>query len=474
MGQRAAPTPATDRVPRARVKRFRRLRYLWRQYHRQAWGLFTFLSLLGLIAGIAPFQSRSSVSLSTAGITTTTYATVTPPPVSAAAGVPAPSINTGTWACTSPTPYGGAYYAGGSCPDAGGVPYGSVTWTDTTNFSGADYAGKGNQPAGNWPYVGLGAYTVNAQIFSASPHQTATTYANNAQDWEFQTYVDTVASSYPGVTGFYNVGTNSYTGKIDQYTSLTQSASFIMPINTSTDAWWMFEDYTAMPGQTANQFGNEISIQTDMSSNGGYNGDVNNHQNGSGNGWNYGIIANNMNIGGQVWHMQDAEVNRNSSGACSPAASTSTCGQLVITNGCDANAVPHVTSQTITINTQAIIEWLETHAIPDSTGVGAGVSWGTVPDPCSTPFFSGTASRVADPTVANVINGTGPCASGGCPGWAPYPYVQVGSYAANLGDGWEITSTNSTTETFGPVTQMLITAVQGSGQQFCGTTQTCP
>jgi hypothetical protein len=365
-----------------------------------------------------------------------------------------------TWACTSNVPTGspGNYSYINGCPLAWPGPY----YTDTTNLTGSNSAGHG------LPFSGLGGYAIDGGDWSpicadstggiVSPNasncvtpETQELQANSDEDFVITNNTPTDPTG--AVSGFPNVGTYSYTGPVDDYATLTSSYTESQPIssteggtsNANTQGWAMLESYYTEPGNPDWETDYEVSIQFDFS---GSNGDCPTTlaQNGGGTGWNYGVVANDINIDGTLWHLCEGGTNHQSSGACQTAYPE--CGQLVFHEGCDDNALPHQTTASGTIDIKAMVQWLEDHDMPQSSGLSANQTWGSVADACSNPSQPATGSP-----------GT----------YASYPYVTPGSSAATFSLGWEIVSTGGVPEQYS-VNKWTVNAT--GTPAACGTT--CP
>jgi hypothetical protein len=222
------------------------------------------------------------------------------------------------------------------------------------------------------------------------------------------------------------------------------------------------------------------------------------------NSWSYGIIANDLSIGGSTWHFCDGGDNHQTNGYC--ATNDQYCGQYVLKAGCDEGSDPSSTSVTDTIDLKAIVSWMESHAAPDNAGISPGNNWGTVDDPCSSPWQPASGSQGTDPAVEEPTVGasgtntiTVPYASQLSNGqavidattgtnvpasttissisgnvvtlnhnlnasvvgdalkfgtqaantsWAAYPYIVPRSSIYNISQGWEIRNTGGSSYTF--------------------------
>jgi hypothetical protein len=314
------------------------------------------------------------------------------------------------------------------CPSSWPTQY-----TDPVDLTGSNYAGHG------YPYSGLAAYAIDGGDWSAicatasggivavsdpscvTP-ETQELQANSDEDFVITNNTPTNPSG--AVTGFPAVGTYSYTGPVDDYSSLTSSYTESMPVNSHTQGWAMLETYYTEPGNPVNEDDYEVSIQFDFSGSEGAC-EPTLSQNGSGTGWNYGVVANDINIDGTLWHLCDGGMNHQSDGACATAYPY--CGQLVFHEGCDDNALPNLPTASGTIDIKAMVQWLEDHDAPQSSGLSANQTWGSVDDPCSNPSQPATGSP-------------GPLAS--------YPYITPGASVASLSLGWEIASTGGVPEQY--------------------------
>ena len=130
--------------------------------------------------------------------------------------------------------------------------------------------------------------------------------------------------------------------------------------------------------------------------------------------------------------------------------------------GCDQSDLPNVPNPTGTIPLKGIVNWLETHAAPQSNGLVSSVdtgtsTWGNAPDPCANPGtgtnnetpgpWCGVSSANGGPpsnicTTSIIQDPVLPYTSGG--GWANYGYIVPSSFVSALSQGWEILGTEST------------------------------
>jgi len=206
--------------------------------------------------------------------------------------------------------------------------------------------------------------------------------ANSAQDWRITSKSPTNPSG--AVTAYPDAGTYAYTGVLDDYTSLTSTYSLTMPINSTTRAWAMQDDWLAAPGLFDGSFTYEVAIQYDFA-----------QPNNCPSTWstgNWGVVASNVMIDGTAWHVCDGQVAHNSDGTCP----TSGCGEIVFKLGATEATKPVLTSTSGTIDNRAIFQWLENNDVPGTS----------------------------------------------------YPYVTPGSSLSALSAGWEIASTGGVPETF--------------------------
>jgi hypothetical protein len=361
-------------------------------------------------------------------------ATVFWPPVYApvASGTTTSTTSGGGYACTNAAPTGTNYtnysYSGIGCP----VAY-PTQWTDTANLTGSNFASPG------YPYTGYGAYWINTNVWgpicatssgaTTSPSssncvtpETSTLQANSGQNWVITT--NAPVNSTNAVTAYPNAATQSYSGPVDGYTSLTSSYNQTMPVGSSMTSWAMVETYYTAPGHQVAETDYEVSIQVDFA-NDNAACPATLSQNGSGAQWNYGIVANDVNFGGTLWHLCDGQANHQSGGACPTAYPY--CGQLVWKQGCDENARPVTATASGTVDIKAMVQWLEDNDAPESSGLSANQLWGNVADPCSDP--SGPVS----PSLGT---------------YASYPYLATGSSVSSIALGWEVVTTSALSEVY--------------------------
>jgi hypothetical protein len=182
--------------------------------------------------------------------------------------------------------------------------------------------------------------------------------ANSAQNWQVTAKIPTNPSG--AVTTYPNEGTYAYTGIVDNYTSLTSTYSQSMPINNSTEAWAMQDDWLTEPGSayTGDDPGTyEVEIKYDLD-----------QPTSCPTTWsqgNWGLVASNVMIDGVGWHVCDGQTAHNSDGTCSTTAPY--CGAVVFELGATASQRPSVPSSSGTLDLKAIVTWLETHDVPNQT-----------------------------------------------------------------------------------------------------------
>jgi hypothetical protein len=148
-----------------------------------------------------------------------------------------------------------------------------------------------------------------------------------------------------------------------------------------------------------------------------------------------------------LWFLQAGYNNHQSTGICANTGFDG-CGQYVLHPGCDWDDIPDVPVASGTLDLKSIENWFETAAAPQPVGVAPNASWGNVQDDCPNTsglrrYFTATPMHVQDPTVAQVVNNSGPCATtSACSMWAPYGYFVTNSFVTNIGTGWEVTATD--------------------------------
>ena len=283
---------------------------------------------------------------------------------------------TGSWNCTSAT--------------AGTCPYSE----DATNFVGQNNT---NDPNG----TGLGT-VVNNDLWSPISGETQTLHANSAQNWEVVNNTPTNPSG--SVTTFPNAWVHGYTGVLDDYTSLTSTASFSMPDLSNIRAHGMWDNFLSAPTDADGISTYEIMIQFYRVHDGSC------ATSGTWPNKNWVITATGVtfpSVNGssatQPWMLCQGQVAHNSDGTCPATGLQGTsCGALVWkpgTNESDddsCNGGTQTSTCSITINYKAMVQWLETHDPPGET----------------------------------------------------YPYVAPGSSVTAMGAGFEIQSTGGVSETF--------------------------
>jgi len=283
---------------------------------------------------------------------------------------------TGSWNCTSATT--------GTCPYS----------EDATNFVGQNNT---NDPNG----TGLGT-VVNNDLWSPISGETQTLHANSAQNWEVVNNTPTNPSG--SVTTFPNAWVHGYTGVLDDYASLTSTASFSMPDLSNIRAHGMWDNFLSAPTDADGISTYEIMIQFYRVHDGSC------ATSGTWPNKNWVITATGVtfpSVNGssatQPWMLCQGQVAHNSDGTCPATGLQGTsCGALVWkpgTNESDddsCNGGTQTSTCSITINYKAMVQWLETHDPPGET----------------------------------------------------YPYVAPGSSVTAMGAGFEIQSTGGVSETF--------------------------
>lgn len=188
------------------------------------------------------------------------------------------------------------YGSNNGCPtysmtagSAGMIAVDNPSWDNPKYFVGQDAS-----PAG---VIGISAY-------GGVDGGTATMAANNTEDVAWSANI--TGGQYNGVSAFPNEGSFAYSGVVDDYTSLNQTFAEHMPCcelskeasiygsNPNFWGWEMTEDYFTQPGGSQGSDQEELSIQNSYSSTGTV-GTVS--QNSGGDGWNYGIVANDIQVG---------------------------------------------------------------------------------------------------------------------------------------------------------------------------------
>ncbi len=238
---------------------------------------------------------------------------------------------------------------------------------------------------------GLG-YEIGQDVWSPMSGQTQELQANSAQNYVVTS--NTPTNSSGSVTAYPNVGTYAYTGVLDDYTSLTSTYDFTMPINADTSAWATTDDWLSEPGTPDGTWTYEVQIHVDSSVNSAYNCPSTFTPGTSTSRGNYGVVATNISIGGSLWYLCDGQLAHNSNGTCP----SSGCGELIFKSGATQGAVdePQTTTASGTLDLKGFFQWLEDNDVPGQT----------------------------------------------------YPYIQPGSALTNLSQGWEISSTDGTSEQF--------------------------
>ncbi len=275
------------------------------------------------------------------------------------------SVASSTWSCSSETTTGSCTFP-----------------ADTTDFAGMNNPNEQD---------GLG-YEIGQDVWSPMSGQTQELQANSAQNYVVTS--NTPTNSSGSVTAYPNVGTYAYTGVLDDYTSLTSTYDFTMPINADTSAWATTDDWLSEPGTPDGTWTYEVQIHVDSSVNSAYNCPSTFTPGTSTSRGNYGVVATNISIGGSLWYLCDGQLAHNSNGTCP----SSGCGELIFKSGATQGAVdePQTTTASGTLDLKGFFQWLEDNDVPGQT----------------------------------------------------YPYIQPGSALTNLSQGWEISSTDGTSEQF--------------------------
>ncbi len=305
----------------------------------------------------------------------------------------------GTWSCTSnepiddmtqaPTGYTGStyyvYWENGICGRYSPDRTHFVGMTDTSG----DYNETSEVDQDDWSPICLnssgGVVGVNDPTCVASTRQTQTINSNSAQNFQV---VSTVPKNTSGaVTTYPNAWAHGYQGTVvDDLSSLTSTYNETMPINSSTSAWAMQDDWLTAPGHPTGESDYEVMVQYDFTNNGACPST-----------WspgNWGIVANNVMIDGVAWHVCDGQAAHNSDGTC--PTTYPYCGAMVFKLGATEASKPSLTSTSGTLDLKAMFQWLENHDVPGTS----------------------------------------------------YPYIQPGSSIEALSQGWEIASTGGVPETF--------------------------
>ena len=214
--------------------------------------------------------------------------------------------------------------------------------------------------------------------------QTQVLQANSAQNWQVTANIPTNPSG--AVTTYPNAWAHGYGGVLDDYASLTSTASVAMPDASNVSAHAMQDDWLTPPGESAG-YNYEVMIQYDHENDGACpsNASIANGK------WNYGVTATNVMFDGSPWYLCDGQtaVGRTSSGGCP----SSGCGPVVWMPGTPGNTA---NQSSVSLNLKAMFQWLEQNDPPGET----------------------------------------------------YPYVSVGSSVYALSNGFEISSTGGVPETF--------------------------
>lgn len=246
-------------------------------------------------------------------------------------------------------------------------------------------------------YASLGSQVAN-NFNSPITGESQSISANSSSQWKV---VNTTPTNHSGgITVYPSNGSNSYSGEIDDYSTLTTSYNLTMPIagtggtNADTVAWSTSDDWL-MPPSTAQGpvgvgTGYEVQVHVDTSDS-GTAGDYSctGH-----------VAASNVSIAGSSYLVCDY-MNTNASGLCPGTAVNPDCGELVFVlgGGTYANKISTPTVSG-TLNLLAIFEWMEANNVPM-----------------------------------------------GFPG-AGHPYMEPGSTLSGLSRGWEIVSTGGAAQTY--------------------------
>ena len=185
--------------------------------------------------------------------------------------------------------------------------------------------------------------------------QTQVIQANSAQNWQVTANIPTNPSG--AVTTYPNAWAHGYGGVLDDYASLTSTASVSLPDASNVSAHAMQDDWLTPPGDSAG-YNYEVMIQYDRE-NGGACPSTASISNGT---WNYGVTATNVMFDGSPWYLCDGQttVGRTSSGGCP----SSGCGPVVWMPGTPGNTV---NESSVSLNLKAMFQWLENNAPPGET-----------------------------------------------------------------------------------------------------------
>lgn len=316
---------------------------------------------LGIARTVIP-QSLLSTAVSTSpspspSATPTTSATPVPTPTS----TPAPTPTTTTWNCTR-----------SECD----YP------ADPTHFVGMN-VNKWKDPLGN---------NISTNVWSPVSGESVKLSANSAQNYRITASANNPSGSvtaYPNASPAHGAGLGSdYTGIVDDYTSLTETVSETMPINSKTSAWAMDDDWFSDPGHPEDNYDYELMIQYDFSNNGDCN-----------------ATANNININGTLWHVCLDQGSR-PNGVCND------CGYIAWKLGATEADKPSVPTMSMTIDIKAIVTWLETHKVPGQTYnyMNPGVSVSALSNGWEIANTSGTTENFDG--NGYTVKATGGCAAG--------------------------------------------------------------
>jgi hypothetical protein len=182
--------------------------------------------------------------------------------------------------------------------------------------------------------------------------QTQVIQANSAQNWQVTANVPTNPSG--AVTTYPNAWAHGYGGVLDDYASLTSTASVSMPEASNVSAHAMQDDWLTGPGDS-DAYDYEVMIQYDRE-NGGACPSSASIDNGT---WNYGVTATNVMFNGSPWYLCDGQTTagRTSTGGCP----SSGCGPVVWMPGTPGNTV---NESSVSLNLKAMFQWLEDNDRP--------------------------------------------------------------------------------------------------------------
>ena len=214
--------------------------------------------------------------------------------------------------------------------------------------------------------------------------QTQVIQANSAENWQVTANIPTNPSG--AVTTYPNAWAHGYGGVLDDYTSLTSTATVSMPVASTVSAHAMQDDWLTGPGDS-DGYDYEVMIQYDHEN----DGTCPSTASASSGTWNYGVTATNVMFNGSPWYLCDGQTTtgRTSSGGCPSTG----CGPVVWMPG-----TPSATrnQSSVSLNLKAMFQWLEDNDPPGES----------------------------------------------------YPYMAPGSSVYALSNGFEISSTGGVPETF--------------------------